>query len=111
MAEFKIHGPFKINVEKRVGGRVLKPDEFWKTGKECGALEDKTGVYVFALKPSRSQRFIPYYIGKATKGFGQETFASDKLVKYHICGVIRSKAKKKSSAAKSFSEMFKLSNE
>jgi hypothetical protein len=170
MSEFKVLGPFKVKILKKPGGRILETSNFWDTQRTLFAIKSKTGVYVFALKPARSQKYIPYYVGKATKSFEQETFATDKINKYQnalfqfarcsvafffivsptrrgpvnerhikqiednfiqvgylvnpnienkhgtkqpswsISGIVRSKTKKPSSAAKSFSEMFDLSH-
>ena len=168
MSEFKVYGPFSLEVEKRPGGRFLITSNFWQSNNQLKPIESKTGVYIFVLKPSKSQKFIPYYVGKATKSFGGETFTNDKLLKYQralsrfkkcstalffivspshrgpvnekhikqiedeftevgylvnpdienkqgtkqpswsIGGVVRSKTKKRSSSAKSFSEAFQL---
>ena len=83
MSEFKIHGPFKLKPKKCPGAWVLDTDSFWDQDKNSANLQDKTGVYVFAVCPSGSQRYIPYYVGKATKSFGQEVFHPDKILKYH----------------------------
>lgn len=169
-SEFTVYGPFKLVAKKCPGAWVLETDNFWEEDKRCSKLRDKTGVYVFGICPSGSPRYIPFYVGKATKSFGQEVFQPDKIVKYHtafykfakrsaalffvvspnktgpvnakhikqieddfievgflvnpeienkqgvnqpnwsITGVIRSAAKKKSSDAKAFSEMFKLTS-
>lgn len=168
MSEFKVYGPLKLKAKKCPGAWVLETDDFWDHDKKHSRFKDKTGVYVFAICPSGSPRYIPYYVGKATKSFDQEVFQSDKIVKYHtafykfakrsaalffvvsptkrgpvnarhikqiednfidvgflvnphienkqgvkqpnwsISGVIRSRAKRQSSGAKAFSEMFKL---
>jgi len=145
-----------------ISGIIIRNNQF---------IQSKTGVYIFAIRPSRSKRYIPYYVGQATKGFDQEVFEADKIVKYQnafskfarrtaviflvvsptkrgpvntkhikqmednfiqvgflvnpdiqnkqgakqpnwaIRGVVRSRARKKSSSAKDFSEMFKLTIE
>ena len=41
----------------------------------------RTGCYAFALRAGKG--FMPYYVGKATKGFKQEVFTDHKLKKYH----------------------------
>lgn len=53
---------------------------FWRSAA-AKALKAKQGCYVFALRAS--QGYCPWYVGKATKSFGQECFSQDKLVKYN----------------------------
>ncbi len=83
MSEFKVYGPFRIKATKRAAARVLSYESFWDSDKRLDELSSRTGVYVFAIKPPRASTFTPYYVGKATKGFAQEVFTSDKLVKYY----------------------------
>ena len=71
MANFEIHGPFRLGFENRKGGRTLVFDCFWKKESEASYLADKCGCYVFAIRQGRA--LIPVYVGKATKTFKQET--------------------------------------
>ena len=71
MATFEVHGPFKIDFEKRKGGRTLVFDSFWSKNGDASYLSLQRGCYVFAI---RNRGFIPIYVGKAEKTFKQETF-------------------------------------
>jgi hypothetical protein len=80
MASFEVHGPFKIDYEKRRGGRTLVFDEFWSKGAEASYLANQRGSYAFAI---RNRGLTPIYVGKATKTFKQETFNTTNRHKYH----------------------------
>lgn len=82
MTQFTCHGPYKISVEVGAGGKSITDDKgkiaaFWES---TNGLETRRGCYVFGIKTGRN--VIPYYIGKATEGFGQEIFTNDKRTKY-----------------------------
>jgi hypothetical protein len=82
MAEFTVHGPFKIPTKKRYGGgRELEVKEFWQQSK-LSRLKGQRGVYVFAIKPSKAKTFTPYYVGQTTKTFEREVFTDRNLRKY-----------------------------
>ena len=73
---FIVHGPFRIHATKLKVGRFVQnsdADRFWKRHPE---FADCKGCYIFAIRASRGSK--PVYIGKAPKGFGQETFALHK---------------------------------
>lgn len=72
MAIFKVRGWFKVDYEKRKGGRTLVFDNFWSDGSETHGLASERGCYVFAIKTGRG--LDPVYVGKAAKTFKQETF-------------------------------------
>lgn len=80
MATFEVHGPFKINFEKRRGGRTLVFDGFWADGAGAGYLAEECGCYVFAI---RNKGLTPLYVGKARKTFKQEAFNQANRHKYH----------------------------
>jgi hypothetical protein len=80
MASFEVHGPFKIDYEKRRGGRALVFDEFWSKDADASYLAKERGSYVFAV---RNRGLTPIYVGKATKTFKQETFNGTNRHKYH----------------------------
>ena len=82
MSEFKIYGPYALPTEKKKGARLIVHSGFWNGGGYLEMLSAARGVYVFAIKPPGASRFIPYYVGKATKSFGQEALTNDKLLKY-----------------------------
>ena len=78
-----IEGPFEVCCEsngraKRIDSNVGK--EFWKEGS-LRHLKSKQGCYVFATRAGKG--FRPWYVGKASKGFEQETFTHHKLVHYN----------------------------
>jgi hypothetical protein len=55
-------------------------DEFW--GKVVAKkFAKKQGCYVFALRAAKG--YVPWYIGKATKSFEQETFTDHKRGHYN----------------------------
>jgi hypothetical protein len=81
MASFKVHGWFKIDYEKRKGGRTLLFNDFWSEVSPAHDLADECGCYVFAIKTGRGLK--PIYVGKATKTFKQETFNPNNKHKYH----------------------------
>jgi hypothetical protein len=79
MASFEVHGPFKIDYEKRRGGRTLVFDAFWSKEAEANYLANERGSYVFAI---RNRGLTPIYVGKAAKTFKQETFNATNRHKY-----------------------------
>ena len=76
-------GPIEIPFEK-AGPKKRITDEnisaFWKDSI-AHAMTQKQGCYIFALKAAKG--YTPWYVGKATKTFKQETFATDKIKKYN----------------------------
>jgi hypothetical protein len=80
MTSFVIHGPFKLDFERRKGGRTLVFDKFWSEYSAANYLSSERGCYVFAI---RNRALTPIYVGKATKTFKQETFNNSNKVKYH----------------------------
>jgi hypothetical protein len=80
MATFEVHGPFKIDFEKRKGGRTLVFDNFWSKNGDASYLSLQRGCYVFAI---RNRGLTPIYVGKAEKTFKQETFNPSNKTKYH----------------------------
>jgi len=81
MTQFICHGPYKIATTKQKVGRTISKtniSQFWSVG---AALAKSAGCYVFGVRAGKG--ITPLYVGKATKGFAQETFAADKLNKYH----------------------------
>jgi hypothetical protein len=86
LTQFTAHGPFKVPTTKLASGsKTIGKDQvaqFWESNDE---FAEEVGVYVFAIKAG--QGITPMYIGKATKSFAQESFATDKLNKYfHAMG-------------------------
>ena len=83
-ASFVIRGPFKVPLDQTVKSKWIKNGcpEFWATlagqkyAQECGC-------YVFAMRASKG--FRPIYVGRATKSFKQECFASHKISNHWHC--------------------------
>lgn len=80
MTQFVCHGPFPITTTKQKVGRSISKTDISKFWDEAGAMSSRVGAYVFAMRTSRA--ITPLYVGKATKSFAQELFATDKLNKY-----------------------------
>jgi hypothetical protein len=83
MADFTVHGPYNVPFKQNRGGRAISSKDgkaFWEEHPE---LTSSRGCYVFGVRSGGGMK--PGYVGKATKGFGQETFESHKLVKYITC--------------------------
>ena len=79
MNNYSVFGPYNIPIKLKPNGRRIgELDTFWN---EVHELTDRCGCYVFAMSVSRG--FVPYYVGKATKGFKKECFSSDKPNKYN----------------------------
>lgn len=77
---FEVQGPIEVPYYQGKAGRTFTDDnvrEFWQTNKEVGS---RRGCYVFGIRAG--QGITPGYVGKATKGFKQESFAAHKLAKY-----------------------------
>lgn len=83
LTELKVLGPFEIPCEN--GGAVKFIDNAQR--KEfLGMIYDdelwwKQGCYVFALRAGKG--FSPWYVGKATKGMGQECMGPHQLQHYN----------------------------
>jgi len=81
MTQFICHGPYKIPTTKQHVGRTISKSnvsQFWKLSAINAA---GVGCYVFAMRAGQSVK--PLYVGRATKSFAQEAFATDKLNKYY----------------------------
>jgi hypothetical protein len=85
MVEFQVSGPHELPwyVE---GKRRIKYfhkyglEEFWAGCREkCGFdVSQRNGCYIFGI---RTKRVLPWYVGKTSKGFGNETFTPDKIAR------------------------------
>jgi hypothetical protein len=74
IASFEVHGPFKIDYEKRRGGRTLVFDEFWSKDADASYLAKERGSYVFAV---RNRGLTPIYVGNRTgSGVGKGVLSS-----------------------------------
>lgn len=81
MATFTVKGPFPVPASTLAAGRHISAAEgkaFWEMHE--GLATDR-GCYVFAFRAAKG--FVPIYVGKATKSFGQEIFTDHKLNKYN----------------------------
>jgi len=77
-ASFRIRGPFQVPLDQNVNSKWIKDGcpEFWSSpGAENFARQ--CGCYVFAMRAGKG--FRPIYVGRATKSFKQECFASHKI--------------------------------
>jgi len=83
---FEVFGPYLI--DKATKGNPIPQNIksfIWKDWEEEGCPKDmlkKVGCYVFGIRTAQGA-IRPYYVGKATKGFGKEIFTADKLLKYN----------------------------
>ena len=83
---FRIHGPFQIPVEQLARGRHIPKnlDEFWD---DVGDIKPRRGVYVFGIRAG--QGITPWYVGKATRTFEQECFASHKRAAHYTPTILK----------------------
>jgi|WetSurMetagenome_2_1015567.scaffolds.fasta_scaffold617426_1 hypothetical protein len=81
MKEFQLHGPYYVSFDKKGNHKQINPTNFWESVNN-GELENGSGIYVFAVKGSGGNRYIPYYVGKTKRCFRDESFTRDKLLKY-----------------------------
>jgi hypothetical protein len=80
MTQFTCHGPFKVHTTKLPGGKSITPVQIKSFWDENQNYTSQIGCYVFAMRAGKG--ITPLYVGKATKSFVQEAFASHKLAKY-----------------------------
>lgn len=74
LAEFMVHGPFRLPTTGRAASRELDRDAFsgfWKH-TTLPELSRKVGCYVFAMRVGKSYR--PYYVGQTCADFSRECF-------------------------------------
>ncbi len=81
MNEYTVEGPFRVKFKALPGGKMLQPESFWND-RTISNLKKEKGVYVYSIKPSKSQVHIPFYVGQAKKSFEQEVFQSRNITKY-----------------------------
>lgn len=80
MTQFTCQGPFDVPTARLPGGKSITPAQiksFWAANPDHVA---SVGCYVFGMRAGKG--ITPFYVGKATKSFGQEAFAPHKLTKY-----------------------------
>ena len=85
LTDFEIRRPIEIPCPKaRSGsGKFIDKAEVKSFWGQPGSAEiaKKQGCYVFALRAAK--RYVPWYVGKATKSMKHECFTKDKLHKYN----------------------------
>ncbi len=79
MTQFIPAGPFDVPIYTGKAGRIVRAEEGDAFFTHHQSLKNKTGCYIFAMRSGGG--ITPTYVGKATKGFGQECFAAHKLGK------------------------------
>lgn len=75
-----VHGPFKIPTYEGKAAKIITAEnikEFWS---DYEAMARGRGCYLFAIRAGGG--VTPYYVGRATRDFKREVFASHKLAKY-----------------------------
>lgn len=82
MVTLEVEGPFEVSYWTNNRGTksidAVHGREFFDVNEW---LIERRGCYIFAIRGGRGLRAV--YVGKATKGFGQEVFAVGKLNKYN----------------------------
>lgn len=78
--KFNVEGPIEVPYYQGKAAKTIGPQDvrdFWDKNQQYRA---RRGCYVFAIRAGGG--ITPLYVGKATKSFKQEVFATDKLAKY-----------------------------
>jgi hypothetical protein len=79
MQTLDVEGPYEVPyTPNEHGAKNVAASHGRDFFAERSELADRRGCYLFAIR-NRGMRAV--YVGKATRGFGQEAFALDKLVK------------------------------
>jgi hypothetical protein len=79
MTAFKVSGPLAVPVYVGNNGRIVREEDGAKFFADHPSYSKKRGCYVFAMRSGGG--VMPAYVGKASKGFGQECFLGHKLSK------------------------------
>jgi hypothetical protein len=77
---FTIEGPFQVE-HSGTASKNIEPQharKFWESS--ASEYINDRGVYVFCVK---RRAYLPIYVGKATKRFGQEVFGNHQLICYN----------------------------
>ena len=77
---FSVSGPHAIEMTEGPGGKTILKDNIKTFWAQHTDIAPRRGCYVFCFRAGKG--FTPMYVGKATRSFQQEVFASDKQVKY-----------------------------
>jgi hypothetical protein len=79
MSDFHVSGPFDVPTYKGKKGRIVRSEEGDAFFTSHPTLAHQRGCFVFGMRAGGG--ITPTYVGKATKGFGQECFTAHKLGK------------------------------
>lgn len=80
MPTYIVHGPFEIPTYEGKAAKIITAEnikEFWSN---YDVIARERGCYLFGIRAGRG--ITPYYVGRATRNFKREVFASHKLAKY-----------------------------
>ena len=81
-AKFKVIGPVEIPTTiKRAGVSIIEKENIESFISKNKNLMGQKGCYIFTIRVTSG--VLPFYVGKATKSFGQEIFHSHKMEKYN----------------------------
>lgn len=83
MVNFEVDGPYDVPVYRGNASRIIREEEgdlFFSDNEE---IAERVGCCVFGMRAGGG--IIPYYVGKATKGFAKECFTPHKIAKYNTC--------------------------
>jgi hypothetical protein len=82
-AIFRVFGPYKIPLSRGKKFNCIEPgcSEFW-TQSETTRLAKERGCYLFAIRAAKGYR--PIYVGKTSKSFERECFASHKIANHYL---------------------------
>src|SRR2546426_8425647 len=76
----EVLGAFDVPIDE--SARAITPQEGPEFFEEHPHLAARRGVYVFAMRAGKG--IMPWYVGKAARGFRGECFTLDKALKYTI---------------------------
>lgn len=80
MNKYVVNGPYKV--QKCKDGKNIDFDGFWKNNEELKSIQTEKGIYVFAIKTSKTKKHTPYYIGRTKRTFDSEVFSDRNKLKY-----------------------------
>jgi hypothetical protein len=76
-----VEGPYEVGyVTNARGAKHVRVEDGRAFFDYWDGLGDRRGCYLFGI---RNRGLRAAYVGKATRGFGQEVFSADKLQKYN----------------------------
>ncbi len=83
MTNFNVAGPYDIPTYRGQRSRIIRAIERKQFFEENPEISERCGCYIFAIRSGNG--FTPWYVGKATKRFAQESFGHHKLTHYNHC--------------------------